>query len=389
SYEDAYFELLHKDKIHGRSPAKSAVLPTRFDCMQLCKNSSGCLSINWNEDETKCEIVNYDRHNAPTYTDKPGWKHYDGGDQHYVVLKTWGGYVGCYRGDGNSCSLGRVLSTGTGGCNVNAGNKFTYEYNQAVGTLRSMCSNQNLCPSHDIGGDTNPNVQMGNSDQCNTFDAKRRFRRTHYGISFHNYCMYMWGDGATGANQYLELGRCTNHNAIKIMMDSSLANAPVKTTLWEGISNYDSVTDAYNSRGSIHSTGYSDGFVFQTWGDWYVVKMQALFIAPETGSYVFRVAVDDFAQLFLSSDATEANKVNILEDNNNCPDANGWDYTAAKDSNTVALEKGKAYYIEVLLYEKDADEYLQLFMKKPSAGEVGFEFVETNYLRLIESEWET
>ena len=38
------------------------------------------------------------------------------------------------------------------------------------------------------------------------------------------------------------------------------------------------------------------------------------------------MAVDDFAELFVSTDTTEANKVNILEDNNNCPHINGWDY---------------------------------------------------------------
>ena len=70
NYEDAYFELLYKDKVHGRTPSKTAVVPTRFDCMQLCKNQNGCKSINWHEDNQQCELVKYDRHNAPTYTDQ-------------------------------------------------------------------------------------------------------------------------------------------------------------------------------------------------------------------------------------------------------------------------------------------------------------------------------
>ena len=40
--------------------------------------------------------------------------------------------------------------------------------------------------------------------------------------------------------------------------------------------------------------------------------MQALFVPPTTGSYVFGAEVDDMANVYLSTDETEANKVQII-----------------------------------------------------------------------------
>ena len=44
----------------------------------------------------------------------------------------------------------------------------------------------------------------------------------------------------------------------------------------------------------------------------YCIRMQALFVPPATGSYVFGAEVDDMANVYLSTDETEANKVQII-----------------------------------------------------------------------------
>ena len=57
--------------------------------------------------------------------------------------------------------------------------------------------------------------------------------------------------------------------------------------------------------------GFSDTFVFNDWNDYYMLRLQANFLAPETGQYTFYVSCDNWAKLYLSTDKNEGNKQEI------------------------------------------------------------------------------
>jgi len=72
---------------------------------------------------------------------------------------------------------------------------------------------------------------------------------------------------------------------------------------------------------------------------------------PETGEYVFHLASDDNSELWLSTDESPANAVKIAQESN-------WQgvraYSPAGEEQTsdpVALEKGKAYFVELMVKE--------------------------------------
>ena len=70
SYRRGYMELVHKDKIHGRKAFNGKKVTHRFECMQWCLQTDTCKSINWNEATLDCQLLKFDRHNAPFYIDK-------------------------------------------------------------------------------------------------------------------------------------------------------------------------------------------------------------------------------------------------------------------------------------------------------------------------------
>ena len=71
------------------------------------------------------------------------------------------------------------------------------------------------------------------------------------------------------------------------------AKAPVKVTVFTGLGSYSTIdqalADGKVSSNNYDRIAYSDGFVQQTWNDNYFLRMEALFVAPETGSFKFKV----------------------------------------------------------------------------------------------------
>eukprot|EP00111_Clytia_hemisphaerica_P005834 TCONS_00016889-protein len=403
SVNTAYFELAHTDKVHGRTPFHDQHVLDKMECVHLCTDFPNCRSFNWNEDDERCQLVAYDRLTAPTYTDKTGWNNYDGGNQYYVHIETHSvSHIACYRGTGGSCSRDQVIQTySSNNCDIDL-NTNTFEYDPVLGVIRQMCGTKYLlAPEQNVWEDSNsgnPKVILQGPAAWSS-DVRMRWRRVHYGISYWHYCLYMWGDGATGSDQALEIGNCYhNHHAIQIHFVHA-PKPPVKVTVFTNIgvhSTMDSVlahTKIVNN--NYDRIGYSDGFVQQTWGETYFLRMEALFVAPDTGSFKFKLNVDDIGRVSISTDENAANKNTILDDAGTNPDTapreihiHGWDFVNyGKESTAVSLTKGMRYYIEVLMYEWGGADFIQMAMLCPSSTE--YEFVETNYLNLIESEWET
>ncbi|MEI6808910.1 MAG: PA14 domain-containing protein [bacterium] len=97
-------------------------------------------------------------------------------------------------------------------------------------------------------------------------------------------------------------------------------------------------------------------------------RVRGFVYPPASGSYVFSIAGDDDSDLFLSSDATPANKKRIAF-------VKGW--TGAKDfkksptqkSVPVSLQAGKQYYIEAIHKQEDAGDHVSVAWSGPGVTE--------------------
>ena len=96
-------------------------------------------------------------------------------------------------------------------------------------------------------------------------------------------------------------------------------------------------------------------------------QIYGLFLAPKTGDYVFYIASDDGAQVFLSTDSTTANKQSII---------NFSGYTELKQkfyhpgtsSAPVPLQAGEAYYLEIWQYNNGGSGHFDMGVQVPGDG---------------------
>ena len=107
-------------------------------------------------------------------------------------------------------------------------------------------------------------------------------------------------------------------------------------------------------------------------GDYYCVFVKGLLIAPETGNYRFAVASDDQSQLYLSTDASPANKTLVAEEPSWC-NSRGFDTGAGGNeaptqSGDIYLEAGKYYYFEGYMRENDGGDNFAIAWSLPSQG---------------------
>ena len=81
--------------------------------------------------------------------------------------------------------------------------------------------------------------------------------------------------------------------------------------------------------------------------DNYASRIRGYICAPQTGGYVFWLAADDAAELYLSTDDNPANKIRIANVVS-WTDFREWTKYASQKSATINLVAGKKYYIETL-----------------------------------------
>ncbi len=84
----------------------------------------------------------------------------------------------------------------------------------------------------------------------------------------------------------------------------------------------------------------------------YGARLSGIFTAPQTGPYTFWLAVDDWGELFLSSDEDPANKKRIAETHSpQWEKSREWYKYPNQKSAPQTLEGGKKYYIEALMVQ--------------------------------------
>lgn len=86
------------------------------------------------------------------------------------------------------------------------------------------------------------------------------------------------------------------------------------------------------------------------WAENYVQRMYGYIVPDTTGDYVFYVAGDDSATLFLSTDATPA-KAKAIARTSAWTNPKQFTKSPSQKSAPVKLEKGKKYYVEAIMFE--------------------------------------
>lgn len=94
----------------------------------------------------------------------------------------------------------------------------------------------------------------------------------------------------------------------------------------------------------------------RNWGDRYGMRTRGLITPPETGNYTFYVMGDDDTALFLSSNESAENKELIAFTPEDTQDGN-WTQFPEQVSESILLEKGKQYYLELLFVSRYGSDY--------------------------------
>ncbi len=102
----------------------------------------------------------------------------------------------------------------------------------------------------------------------------------------------------------------------------------------------------------------------QDWSDAYGTRVTGYIVPPVSGNYLFAVSGDAVAELYLSTDATPANKSLIAS----VATATGfrvWDAQPAQQSSARALLQGQRYYVELLHKENTGSDHWSVGWRKP------------------------
>ncbi|WP_035616024.1 Calx-beta domain-containing protein [Haloferula sp. BvORR071] len=98
--------------------------------------------------------------------------------------------------------------------------------------------------------------------------------------------------------------------------------------------------------------------------DDYSRRLSGKIVAPTTGTYKFWVASDDASRLYLSTDATAANKVQIAS-LTGWTDFQNWDANASQASANITLTAGQSYYMEVQHQEGGGGDHVSVAWQGP------------------------
>ena len=102
-------------------------------------------------------------------------------------------------------------------------------------------------------------------------------------------------------------------------------------------------------------------------GQHYFRRLRGTLLAPETGEYTFWIAADDGGELWLSPNARRFDRrlVALVDD---WVDPRDFDRQSQQRSAPIKLEKGKAYYLEVLHKQGNGPCHLSLAWTPPGGG---------------------
>ena len=94
------------------------------------------------------------------------------------------------------------------------------------------------------------------------------------------------------------------------------------------------------------------------------IKVYGYICPSSTGNYVFWIASDESAELWLSTTSSSSNKIKIAF-NTSATKARQWNKVASQRSATVTLTAGQLYYVEALMKERTGSDNLSIGWAKP------------------------
>jgi hypothetical protein len=103
---------------------------------------------------------------------------------------------------------------------------------------------------------------------------------------------------------------------------------------------------------------------FKNVGDNYSRRITGQIVAPATGTYTFWIAANDAARLYLSTNSTATNKVQIATLTSGSSFQN-WDANASQKSVGIQLAAGQSYYLEVQHQELTATDHVSVAWEGP------------------------
>jgi hypothetical protein len=103
----------------------------------------------------------------------------------------------------------------------------------------------------------------------------------------------------------------------------------------------------------------------QNIGDDYGQRITGYVTAPNTGSYTFWIASDDFSELYLSTSEDPARKVKIASITG-WTNPREWSKFGSQKSVPITLEAGKRYYIEAVMLEHWGGDHLAVGWQLPN-----------------------
>src|SRR5690554_4593449 len=103
------------------------------------------------------------------------------------------------------------------------------------------------------------------------------------------------------------------------------------------------------------------------WGDKYGARVQALVTPPSSGNYTFYIASDDYAELWLSSDA-QPEKKQLIASVPGATRIDQWNKYPQQISASIRLEQGKKYYLEVVHKEHLYDDHFRVAWEGPGTS---------------------
>jgi glucose/arabinose dehydrogenase len=105
----------------------------------------------------------------------------------------------------------------------------------------------------------------------------------------------------------------------------------------------------------------------QNAGNNFGIKVYGYICPPVTGNYIFWIASDNSAELWLSTNISEANKVRIAY-NNASTNSRQWTKYPTQKSVAIALMANTKYYVEALMKESTGSDNLAVGWAKPGQG---------------------
>ncbi len=101
--------------------------------------------------------------------------------------------------------------------------------------------------------------------------------------------------------------------------------------------------------------------------EFYVVRLRGYICAPESGEYHFWVSGDDEVALYVGSDtaAVDRDSTEAVAYAKAYTRLGQWNRYKSQKSEAIALEKGKSYYVEVMMRERWGLDHLQVGWSRP------------------------